>query len=39
MRQRMGGEGHQIWVSRFRFDGMIGKTEGLYAMLERARRN
>jgi glycosyltransferase involved in cell wall biosynthesis len=39
MRQRMGVEGHQIWVSRFRFSGMIAKTADLYAMLVRARRN
>jgi glycosyltransferase involved in cell wall biosynthesis len=33
MRQRMGAEGHQIQVSRFRFDAMIAKTAGLYEML------
>jgi glycosyltransferase involved in cell wall biosynthesis len=38
-RQRMGVEGHQIWVSRFRFDRMVAKTADLYAMLEKARRN
>ena len=39
MRQRMGTDGHQIWQSRFRFDGMIAKTADLYATIVGARRN